>query len=218
MDMTNYNWIDIGVIVVLALSILVGLWRGLIREVIALLTWILAFVVATIFAEPLASKFTGVVNGNSESVSYLALGISFVCIFIGILILGRILSYILSSAAETGGVGLGNRILGAFFGFVRGILIVLIIMFLTQMSSYVDQPEWKQSKFVSLFAPAIKWMDDKIQPQMKAFESKAAETWESVSTQFQGNVSGVPNKQPTPENKQSTPVKHHNHNKNTASF
>lgn len=210
MDMTNYNWIDIGVIVILALSILVGLWRGLIREVIALLTWILAFVVATIFAEPLASKFTNAVNGNSESVSYLALGISFVCIFIGILILGRILSYILSSAAETGGVGIGNRILGALFGLARGVLVVLVIMFLMQMSSYVDRPEWKQSKFVNLFTPAIQWINDKIQPQMKAFESKASETWQSVSTQFQGNVSGVPSQnEQTISTKKQIHKKHH---------
>ena len=74
--MSDFNWADYGVLAVLGLSLIIGLWRGFLREFISLATWVSAFVVAFYFTEEAAVELTPWINIPSVR-SILAFGALF---------------------------------------------------------------------------------------------------------------------------------------------
>src|SRR5512132_1719575 len=106
--MTIFDVVVIGAIV---LSALLALVRGLVREVIALLTWIAALIVALSFAGPLASAFE-----TAKTNPVLVQVLSFSAIFIGVLIAGGLVARMLSGAVRAIGLGWLDRLLGGAFG------------------------------------------------------------------------------------------------------
>src|SRR5205085_9070962 len=119
------NWFDYLLLIILILSILGGFGRGFIREILSLLTWIAAFIIATLFSHTLAAVFTSsasvqnVIGQASDAigvnaaqpVSYVAIAISYAVLFLGTVIAGSILSFFLNAAFQIGVLGLANRLL-----------------------------------------------------------------------------------------------------------
>src|SRR5687767_3266345 len=120
--MAPFNGIDYAVMTILGISSLAGLLRGLLKEIIALMSWTAACIVAARFSSKLAAVFSVGKPG------VLALMGSFVTLFIVTLIIGAVVNFIVSRAAEAGGISFINRFLGAAFGFLRGCIIVVVIM------------------------------------------------------------------------------------------
>lgn len=162
--MWDLNYIDYIIIAIFLLSILAGLVRGFIREVIALATWVAAFVVASMYATPLAGALTHTSENAAQSLSLVSVAVSFICIFIVILLIGMLVSYILSSLVEMGGISFFNRLLGAIFGFARGFFVVLLLVFLVQLTSFAKSDQWVGSRLLNAFQPAVKWVQDTISP------------------------------------------------------
>lgn len=184
--MANFNSVDYIILGLLLFSMLAGLMRGLVKEMIALLTWVVAFVVSTVFATRLANVFTSspkvqsaissatnsLSASTNEPASLLAIGISFISIFVCVLIIGKIISYFISSAIEGHGISFANRFLGAVFGLGRGVLFVLLVMFLVQLSPVSDQESWQESRFVEALKPTVKRISDIVQPGIENLKSK----------------------------------------------
>src|SRR5262245_8866462 len=119
------NIIDIGILVIFVVSILIGLGRGLVSEVLSLLIVIASFVVAILFTNQLATYFAStatmqnVVNSTSnaagtstaEPLSYMALAISFAILFIATVIVGSVIKMLLNLMFRGGILGFGNRLL-----------------------------------------------------------------------------------------------------------
>ena len=160
--MDNFNWVDYVVLGIFILSLLAGLMRGFVKEVILVLTWLAAFVVAGMFASPLANVFTSspqiqsAITSASNSagvnaaqpISMVSIAISFILIFIGVLIVGKVISLFVTSAVEGRGISFVNRLLGGAFGLVRGFILVILMMFLVQLTPIWSQSTWTQSRFV----------------------------------------------------------------------
>ena len=204
--MNSFNWVDYVVVVIFLGSILAGLMRGLVKEMIGLVTWVAAFVAAVMFASPLAAHFTGsdqvqsVVASASTTtglsavtpVSYISLGISFIAIFVGVLILGKFINYMVSSAVEGRGISFANRFLGGIFGSARGVLFVLVMMFIVQLSPFSAQPYWTQSQFVAYFQPAVQMIDDAVSPGLKGLKDKVGNTIKNTNPQqFIQGMNGI---------------------------
>jgi membrane protein required for colicin V production len=182
--MNNFNAIDYVIIGLLTLSVVTGLMRGLVKEIIALLTWVVAYIAATLFATKLATIFTSspkvqeaIATSGSDAAqngepSLLAIGASFICIIFAVLIIGKIIGYIVSGAIEGRGISVANRFLGGLFGACRGGLFVLFIMFLVQLTPAVEENSWQESRLVSAFQPAVKWLSEKVQPGFESLKSK----------------------------------------------
>jgi membrane protein required for colicin V production len=205
---TNLNWVDYIILAIFFLSILLGFARGLIKEVISLITLVVAFVVAITFSNSLAAAFTSstsvqnAVNqastaigvNTAQTVSYAALGISFGLLFVATIIVGAIVGSILSLAFQAGILGLGNRLLGGVFGFFRGLLINLVIIFVIQLTSMGNQPWWHQSQFVIAFQPAVQWLGDFVSPSLANLKIKFEETLQNVNSSIKKSISsGVSN-------------------------
>lgn len=193
--MSNLNWVDYIILGIFFLSIVAGFARGFVREVISLITLIAAFVIAIMFSNALATMFTSsssVQNAitqagveASQPVSYLALGISFIVLFVGTILVGTILGYILNIAFQRGVLGIGNRIFGAAFGFVRGFLINLVLIFCVQLTPAGEEPFWHQSQLVVAYQPAVQWLGNIVSPSLANLKTKFDETIQKFGSQLQ---------------------------------
>lgn len=137
-----FNQVDIVILIITVLSSMFGLWRGLIKEVLSLLTWIAALLVSRVYSEPLAGLMTGMIE--NDGIRYVT---AFAILFITVMMLGTFLNFLMSKLLNVTGLKLADRLLGAGFGVARGVIIVLVILFITSM--FVSETElWQQSQLI----------------------------------------------------------------------
>ena len=133
------TWFDYGVLTVLGLSLLLGAIHGLMREVVSLAGWIAAFVLATAFSGIVAVQMP-------ESLGPLLSGLlSFLLIFIGVLLVSGMVGLVLSLLMRAVGLGFLDRLLGAAFGVVRGVAIALLAVLLAGLTPLPREPFWRQA-------------------------------------------------------------------------
>ncbi len=199
--MVDLNWVDYIIITILLFSIVAGFARGIVKELLSVLTWIIAFIASSLFAGKLASAFTGsstvqsavadtsnAVGANAaEPVSMLALGLSFVSIFLVILVIGSLISYVISGAVDTAGLGFVNRMFGGVFGLARGILINLVFIFIVQLTSYSQESYWKESKLVPMYQPAVSWIEGLVSPNFEELKKKMNDGLETTAQSLINN-------------------------------
>jgi membrane protein required for colicin V production len=134
------TWLDYAVIGVFAVSIVLGIWRGLVREVISILGWVIAFLSANLFGGPL-----GAAMPQSIPSPELRVAAAYVVVFVFALIVASLLGILLSKAIHAVGLGALDRTLGAGFGMARGALIVLAGALLAGLTSVPRQSYWRDS-------------------------------------------------------------------------
>lgn len=201
--LTSINSIDIIILIIFLISILVGFSRGLVSEILALLVLIVAFVVAIFFSNELADFFhqtTAVHNAASSAssssggdeqhstISYMLLGVSFGVLFIGTIIIGSIVRMLLHLVVGSSVFGLGNRLLGGLFGFVRGYLINLVLIFLIQLSPFSSQNWWKDSQFVPYFESQIIWLGKVVSPTLANLKQTLDEQMNNRDSKKEGDT------------------------------
>jgi membrane protein required for colicin V production len=176
--MAAWNWLDWIIVAIFLFSILMGFVRGLVSEIISIVALIAAVVIAITFADNLAlnimnySFVQDIVARTSSSfganttdaISYIALGISFLVLFAGTILVAAIFKFIINLALRTGILGIGNRILGAIFGFVRGYILNVVLLFVLQLTPATNQTWWQQAYFVPYFQSSIVWLDSRVTP------------------------------------------------------
>ena len=132
-------WFDYGVLTVLGLSLVLGAYRGIMRELVSLAGWIAAFVLATAFSGIVAVQMP-------ESLGPLLSGLlAFVLIFIGVLLVSGVVGLVLARLVRAAGLGFLDRSLGAGFGAVRGVAIVLLAVLLAGLTPLPREPFWRQA-------------------------------------------------------------------------
>lgn len=149
----GFNWADWCIVVIIALSSLISIVRGFVKEALSLLVWIVAFVVAFYFSERLAVMLTNAVV--TPSLRYLA---AFAILFVCTLIVGSLVNYAISKLVEISGLSGMDRLLGMMFGVCRGVLIVLLILiFIPKIAPVQQDPWWQQSKLVPRILVLENW-------------------------------------------------------------
>ena len=143
------TWLDYALIGVFAASLALGAWRGLVREVLSILGWIIAFLAANLLAGPL-----GPVMPQAIPTPELRVAAAFVAVFMVSLIATSLVALLLSKIVKAVGLGGLDRLLGALFGAARGLLIVLAAALLAGLSSAPRQPFWRDSASGALLAQA----------------------------------------------------------------
>jgi membrane protein required for colicin V production len=130
---------------VLLMSVLIGAWRGLVFEVLSLLSWIAAFVLAQWLALDVAHYLP--MSGASELMRYAA---GFLLVFIATVMLGGLLASLLKKLMASVGLRPVDRVLGATFGAARGVLLLLLATLLAAMTPFKSSPAWQESKGVAM--------------------------------------------------------------------
>lgn len=135
--MTGFDYVVIGIV---AVSLLFGLWRGVIGEVIALVAWGVGIFAAIEFGAAVGnSVFTGL---SDPAVRTLA---GCVVIFVGVLVAMAVLNMVVRSMVKALGLSVSDRILGMIFGLARGVLVCMVLVGLGGMTSAPTQSWWKNA-------------------------------------------------------------------------
>lgn len=147
------NWADYTVIGVIALSVLIGLFRGLVSEVMALAVWIAAFWVAWLLGPDVAERFRGLIDLPSARIL-----VGYGLCFLAVLLLGALLRFLVSKLVESTGLTGTDRLLGMGFGFARGVLLVTVAVFLLGFTPFSRDPWWQQSVLLGQAQKVADWM------------------------------------------------------------
>jgi membrane protein required for colicin V production len=132
------DWI---LLAVLGLSLLLGLWRGIVQEVLSLVGWVAAFYVSQLYA-PLAAAWLPM-EGSSQMLRYAA---GFVVVFVAVLVATVLVSFVVKKLVSAVGLGPLDRLLGSLFGLMRGVVILLAVTVFVGMTPMRDTEAWKQAQ------------------------------------------------------------------------
>ncbi len=146
------DWVIAGVI---GLSTLISLTRGFVKEALSLAIWLVAFVVARLFAVQLAQLLE-----HQIAVPSLRLAASFALLFVGTLIVGAVFNFVVGQIVKMTGLSGTDRLLGMAFGMGRGMLLVVVAVAIVRLSP-VEEDEWyKTSRLIPTFVTAEAWLRD----------------------------------------------------------
>lgn len=132
---------DYALLFVLVCSSILGMMRGFIKEVLTLVGWVLAFIVANRFGEAFSHMLPQFIP-----TAVLRIVIAYVILFILTRIAVLLLAKTLQAMLGSGILSSMNRILGCAFGLARGVLISLILILLCGLTSLPKQDFWKNAK------------------------------------------------------------------------
>lgn len=142
-----FDWILLALAVA---SLLIGAWRGLVFEVLSLLSWIVAFVLAQWFAGAAAGWLP--MGDASESVRYAA---GFVLVFLAAIFACHLVAALIKRLVEAVGLRPVDRVLGALFGAVRACVLVLVLGVVAQLTPLGSAEWWRQSISGPLISSAV---------------------------------------------------------------
>lgn len=151
------EWIDLLIIGVIALSALTGLFRGVVKEIIALIIWILAVWIAYQYSPRFSSLLKNYIHDPTAQTV-----VVFILIVLVVLILGAIINGIIGFVLKKSGLGVIDKILGMVFGFVRGVFIVSVVLATVKMTSLPYEQYVKKSSMCAAVDPAVKWVSQYI--------------------------------------------------------
>jgi len=138
--MESLGAVDWVLLAVLGLSVLIGLWRGLVFEVLSLLGWVVAYFAAQWFA-PVTAQHLPV--GTPGSALNHAAG--FVVTFVAVLIVWALAARLVRLLITASPLSVIDRVLGAGFGLLRGLVLLLAVATVVSMTPAARSPAWKQS-------------------------------------------------------------------------
>ena len=147
------SWLDIIIVCIIALSALISLIRGFVKESISLISWIVAGIIAFRYFSPMADLLEPYLS--SPMVRGVA---SFAILFISTLVIGAIVNFIMSQLVSKTGLSGTDKALGVVFGGARGVLIVTMVVLLASLTPMPEAQWWRDSSMVGFFQQLAEWV------------------------------------------------------------
>ena len=161
--MTGFDYVVLGIV---GLSVLLSIMRGFVREILALASWVIAFIVARLYATDLIPLLPEAIP--NDALKMLA---AFLIVFLTTLLLCSLLAIMLSQLFKKAGLGFLDRGLGAVFGALRGVLVVCLLVLLAGFTALPKEPLWRNAMFAApleaLVVMLLPWMPDDIAKHVK---------------------------------------------------
>ncbi|ACH83945.1 MULTISPECIES: CvpA family protein [Acidithiobacillus] len=158
-------WVDAATVGLVVLSALWGLFRGMVREFFSLAAWVGGFYVAWNWGGGwLAPQLPAQIPVDWR-VPLASLLLFFAC-----LIVGALCAFIVRKLLYGIGFGATDRFLGAFFGFLRGLVLIAIVVTLVQSSDLSRSPWWESSWLAQ--EPVNRWSQSLTAPAVSYLESQ----------------------------------------------
>jgi membrane protein required for colicin V production len=145
-------WIDLFFIAVIALSALISLIRGFVKESISLVTWVVAGMLALRYYTPMAELLEPFINAPALR-QWVGGGI----LFVATLVVGAIVNWIVSQLVSKTGLSGTDKALGVVFGAARGVLIVTMLVLLASLTPMPETSWWQASGTVGFFQQLAEW-------------------------------------------------------------
>lgn len=146
--MATVDWV---LLAVLVFSMLLGAWRGLVYEVLSVLGWAASFYAAQYFAPMVAAWLP--LQSSSETIRYAA---AFVLVFVAAVFAAGMLAFLLKKLIQAIGLRPIDRSMGAAFGLVRGLILLLAAAVVMDMTNLKNSVWWQASKGAPILSAALK--------------------------------------------------------------
>jgi len=150
-----FAWIDVVILALIALSAILSLFRGFVREAVALATWLVALWVAMAFYEDLATILSQWITVPSAQ-KITAFAILFICV----LLVGAIINFLAGKLVDKTGLTGTDKLLGIAFGVARGGVIVAILVLLAGLTPLPQDPWWQESQLLGYFQELATWLSN----------------------------------------------------------
>ncbi len=149
-DLPKLGWVDWTMLSVLGLSVLVGLARGLVFELMSLVGWAVAYFAAQLFSPQLAVHVPIGAAGSA-----LQQGAAFAATFLAVLLVWSLLARLLRLLVRATPLTVIDRLLGAIFGGLRGLLLLLVVATVVAYTPALRAPAWQASIGAAWLGQAI---------------------------------------------------------------
>jgi membrane protein required for colicin V production len=146
------GWPDYAILAVIAISVLVGVLRGFIKEVFSLLVWAAAFLVAYHFGGDVAAMME-----DAVSLPSVRSAMGFVGLFVAVLLVGGLINYLLGRLVASTGLSGTDRLLGGVFGAARGLALVVAVLLVAGFTPIPADPWWQESRTIARMMPLVHW-------------------------------------------------------------
>jgi membrane protein required for colicin V production len=157
---------DYTVLVIVGLSVLFGVIRGLVREVLSLVAWVMAFVAANFLAGEVAALLP-----KGWATEELRLLIGFMVVFLIVLVIMSVLAILASKLVKSAGLAWEDRAFGGAFGLARGLLVMIILVLLAGLTSLPRQSAWRNAWMSGPFETVAKriktWLPVELSQRIK---------------------------------------------------
>jgi len=152
----HLNWFDYVIIAIVFISIVWGLIRGLLKEVISLFTWLIAFGVVIFFGKyVLVALTTHMKNTHAIYPTYVGI---LIAIFVAVLLIGWLVNAIVNSVIDHGGISIFNHLIGGVFGCLRGLLIAQLLVLIITMTHFQSGNWFEESQLSYEFQKTSVWI------------------------------------------------------------
>lgn len=182
------EWMDVAIAAIVGLSIIMGVIRGFIKELVALCIWALAISCAYAYNGQFDSLLSAYVHDPM-----IKKVIGFVVILLLIVFAGGLLNTFFGYAIRRSGLSSTDRLLGIGFGFLRGVLIVSFVMLVVKMTGFPYDAYTKNSKLYAHFEPIVHWLSGftpEMIGQIKGLD-KSKQLSETYETPEQGQHASI---------------------------
>ena len=152
--MTVFDYVFLLILVV---SVFISVVRGLVREVLSLLSWVGAFVVAKYGAPVVADWLSGFIAHPK-----IRIGFSFVLVMVASVMLFSLLSLQVAKLVKMTGLKGTDRALGAFFGLARGVLVAVVLVLVASLTPLPQQRYWQDAFFRYPLETMASWMQPRL--------------------------------------------------------
>jgi membrane protein required for colicin V production len=159
--MSSTDWI---LLALLAASMLLGALRGLVYEVLSVMGWIAAFLLAQWFAPAVSEKLP--MQGSGETLRFAA---AFVLVFIASVFAAGLISSLMKKLISAVGLRPVDRILGAIFGAFRGLILLLALSVVVHMTALHESDWWLESKGGPMLMTLLKGLRPMLPEKFGAF-------------------------------------------------
>jgi len=148
-------WVDYLIIGIIVISAGISIVRGFMKEVLSLISWILAFWVAMMFHSHLSTLLANYISTPS-----IRLFLAFFALFAVTLILGALVNHLICQIVEKTGLTGTDRALGVVFGLLRGLAIVTILILAAGATPMPSDSWWQNSLLIDHFVNLALWVRD----------------------------------------------------------
>lgn len=184
MDLSTFNVVDLIFAGIFIVSMIVGLMRGLIREVLSLLAWVAAIWLAYRFSPQIAEDYIKRFF-DDPVVSYL---LAFGLIFIVALFLIGLVNLLLGMLLKTTGLAFIDRMMGMVFGIVRAVVILSLLVFFARLTPIVQEKWWQEAKSVPVFSRFADWGRNNLPENVKSMLDKIGKKEEKETAAYYGKA------------------------------
>lgn len=157
-------WLDYVLIAIIAVSALISLARGFVREAFSLAIWILAFWISWSFFRDLEPHFGSIIDSPT-----VRLGLAFGLLMLATLVVGGMVNYLLIQLIERTGMSGTDRFIGMVFGAARGVLLVAVLVLLAGLTTFPQESWWSESRMVPYFEELAYWLRDLLPEDMAEY-------------------------------------------------